>query len=88
MVGYTYILRSKKDGNLYIGSTKCLKARLEEHIKGRVPSTKSRRPLMLIGWRKFDNHFDAVIFEKKYKNSHGQLERDFKNGKINIYRKQ
>ncbi|PIR57640.1 MAG: hypothetical protein COU71_03055 [Parcubacteria group bacterium CG10_big_fil_rev_8_21_14_0_10_38_31] len=31
MMFYTYILRSEKDGGLYIGSTNNLKKQLEEH---------------------------------------------------------
>jgi len=83
---YVYILKSKKDGRLYIGSTKNLKGRVKEHIIGSVPSTRYRRPLLLIGWREFNNIKDAVLWEKKYKNSHGQLERDIKNNKITLYK--
>lgn len=45
---YTYILRSKKDDNLYIGSTKDLEQRFIKHNKGLVPSTYSRRPLEIV----------------------------------------
>lgn len=82
---YVYILKSKKDGRHYIGSTKNLRNRIEEHIKGNVKSTRYRRPLILIGWREFANIKDATIWEKKYKNSHGQVERDIKNQKIKLY---
>lgn len=43
-----YILKSLKDGNLYIGSTKNLKKRLLEHNSGEVRSTKSRIPFRLV----------------------------------------
>lgn len=45
---YMYILKSLKDGNLYIGSTLDLKKRLKEHNLGLVLSTKSRTPLKLV----------------------------------------
>ena len=82
---YVYILKSKNDEKYYFGSTKNIVRRLKEYKNGQVPSTKNRRPLRLIGWRKFESIFEAVMWEKKYKNSHGQFERDIKNGKITIY---
>ncbi|MBM2821115.1 MAG: nuclease superfamily protein [Candidatus Berkelbacteria bacterium] len=81
-MSYVYFLRSVKDGEMYIGSTKCLRNRIREHIKGNVPSTKNRGPLNIIGWRKFYDIAEAAQWEKKYKNSHGQIERDIKNKKI------
>ncbi|PIP86248.1 hypothetical protein COV42_01790 [Candidatus Campbellbacteria bacterium CG11_big_fil_rev_8_21_14_0_20_44_21] len=44
---YLYILRSRKDKELYIGSTNNLKRRPEEHNSGKVPSTKPRIPFEL-----------------------------------------
>jgi len=43
-----YILKSKKDGKLYIGSTNNLVRRLKEHNSGKSASTKDRRPFVLI----------------------------------------
>lgn len=45
---YLYILKSKKDNNLYIGSTNNLKRRLLEHNKGLVFSTKLRKPFEVV----------------------------------------
>ena len=45
---YTYVLKSKKDGKLYIGSTNDLKRRLTQHNSGEVKSTKPRIPFILI----------------------------------------
>ncbi|MFC1841430.1 GIY-YIG nuclease family protein, partial [Thermodesulfobacteriota bacterium] len=45
---YTYVLHSELDGNFYVGYTKDLKLRFEQHNKGKVESTKDRRPLKLI----------------------------------------
>ncbi|KKR12290.1 MAG: GIY-YIG catalytic domain protein [Candidatus Wolfebacteria bacterium GW2011_GWC2_39_22] len=43
-----YILKSEKDGELYIGSTGNLKNRIEEHNTGKVFSTKQRAPFKLV----------------------------------------
>lgn len=45
---YVYVLKSKVDGELYIGSTKNLKKRFVEHNTKKVFSTKNRTPLELI----------------------------------------
>lgn len=45
---YTYVLKSEKDGKFYTGYSKDLKLRFEEYRKGRVESTKDRRPLELV----------------------------------------
>lgn len=45
---FVYILKSKKDNNLYIGSTNDLRRRLEEHNSGKSLSTKSRMPFVLV----------------------------------------
>ena len=45
---YVYVLRSKKDGKLYIGFTSDLRSRLQTHREGEVTSTSYRRPLELI----------------------------------------
>jgi len=45
---YVYILRSHKDGKLYLGYTKDLRKRLIEHNSGLVESTKERVPFYLV----------------------------------------
>ncbi|MCH8947789.1 MAG: GIY-YIG nuclease family protein [Acidobacteria bacterium] len=44
---YVYILRSSRDGRLYVGSTENLKRRLREHRNGQCSSTRNRRPVTL-----------------------------------------
>jgi putative endonuclease len=56
---YSYILKSKKDGNLYIGSTNDLKERLEKHNLGKVFSTKARRPFEIIYYEAYRSEKDA-----------------------------
>jgi putative endonuclease len=81
---FVYILKSEKDNHRYIGVTKDLKNRFLQHMLGQVKSTKHRRPLKIVGCRAFGTIYEALVWEKKYKNSHGQLERDVKNGKITL----
>ena len=61
---HVYVLLSKKDGNFYIGFTDDLKKRLDEHNKGRVPSTRNRTPLILIYCGTCLNQNDAIRREK------------------------
>jgi len=68
---YNYVLRSLKDNNLYIGFTKNLKKRFAEHEKGQVPSTKYRRPLVLIYYEVSLNMDSAIHREKYLKTTYG-----------------
>jgi len=45
---YVYVLISLKDKKHYAGYTQNLELRFEQHQKGKVESTKYRRPLELI----------------------------------------
>jgi putative endonuclease len=69
---YTYVLKSKKDGNFYTGFTQDLKLRFSQHNKGRVESTKDRRPLELIYYEACRNIDDATHREKYLKSYHGK----------------
>jgi putative endonuclease len=73
MFYYTYILKSKKDGLLYTGSTKDLKLRLEQHKNGEVESTKNRRPLELIYYEACKNNVDARHRENYLKKNYGKM---------------
>ena len=73
MFYYTYILKSKKDGEFYTGCTKDLKLRFEEHKKGEVESTKDRRPLELIYYEACKNNIDARHREMYLKRYYGKL---------------
>lgn len=64
---YVYVLQGKKDKNLYIGRARDLKRRFREHNQGRVPSTKSRRPLILIHYEAYRSEKDAIRREKGLK---------------------
>jgi len=55
MFYYVYVLKSLKDGKIYIGKTKDLKERIEYHNKGLVKATKNRRPLKLVYFEVYTN---------------------------------
>ena len=74
---YVYVLKSKKDGKNYVGSTNDLKRRLKEHNNGEVESTKYRQPLELIYYeagldeskaRKREKYFKTIWGKRYLKN--------------------
>ncbi len=69
---YTYVLRSPKDKKFYTGFTKNFKIRFEEHTKGKIESTKERRPLELIYYEARHNRQDATYRKKYLKSYHGK----------------
>lgn len=69
---YIYILLSIKDKRFYIGFTSDLKNRLSEHAKGKVRSTKDRRPLKLIHNEYFINKAYAKAREVFLKSGFGR----------------
>ena len=69
---YVYVLKSIKDGNLYIGQTKNLKLRIQSHNYGKVRSTKSRRPLELVYWENANSRREALLKESEWKTSSGR----------------
>lgn len=62
-----YLLKSLKDGKHYLGQTNDIKNRLEEHNDGKVISTKSRRPFILVGYEEYKNRNEARWVEYQYK---------------------
>ncbi len=64
---YVYILQSEKDNKLYIGYSSDLRRRYAEHQRGKVTSTKHRRPLTLIYYEAYKDQIDAQTREKKLK---------------------
>ena len=69
---YTYVLLSKKDGNIYIGITNNLKRRLKQHNAGENFSTKYRIPLTFIHKEKCKNRIEARAREKFLKSGCGR----------------
>ena len=69
---YTYVLQSGKDGNHYVGFTRDLIKRLNEHDQGKVKSTKNRLPVKLVYWEGCLNQTDAINREKYLKTTWGK----------------
>lgn len=70
---YTYVLQSLEDYNFYVGFTKDLKQRFEQHSQGFVESTKNRRPLKLIYYETCLKREDALHRERYLKTYHGRM---------------
>ena len=69
---YTYVLKSKKDGKLYVGFTDNLTRRFIEHMNGQVESTFYRRPLELIYYEACQSRDKAIKREKYFKTGFGR----------------
>ena len=64
---FVYVLKSKKDGHCYVGSTSDLKKRFREHNAGMVQSTQARIPFEIVYFEGYRSEKDARIREKKLK---------------------
>jgi putative endonuclease len=69
---YVYVLQSETDRDLYVGYTDDLKKRLNDHNKGKVPSTKNRTPLKLVYYEACLNQQDATKRENYLKTTWGR----------------
>mgnify|MGYP002338726426 CR=1 FL=1 len=69
---YVYVLKSRVDGQNYVGYTSDLKRRINEHNQGMVASTERRCPLDLIYYEACRNMHDATKREKYLKTSYGR----------------
>ena len=56
---YVYILESKKDNSLYIGSTNNMQRRLKEHNNGEGGYTKKHMPYELVYFEAYKTESDA-----------------------------
>ena len=70
---YVYTLQSMKDDKFYVGFTRDLKLRFDQHEKGLVDSTKNRRPFKLIYYEACLDRRDATKREKYLKIYHGKM---------------
>ncbi len=78
---YVYVLKSKRDNMLYIGSTNDLKKRFNEHNNNKVTSTKNRTPFDLVYYEAYRSERDARKREYNLKlrsNALNQLKRRIK----------
>jgi len=69
---YTYILKSKRDENLYTGCCSDKRKRFKQHNDGKVQSTSSRKPFDLIYYEACLNQKDAYAREKYFKTGMGK----------------
>jgi len=69
---YTYVLASLKDGEWYTGAASDLKARLSQHERGEVSSTRFRRPWQLIYYEACREAADAYRRERYLKTGRGK----------------
>ena len=71
MFYYVYVMESKHYDHLYIGYTRDLKRRAEEHNRGLNFSTKAYKPRKLIHYEAYINLDDAKRREKYLKTNQG-----------------
>ncbi|MDP8230351.1 MAG: GIY-YIG nuclease family protein [Candidatus Gorgyraea atricola] len=64
---YVYVIKSRKDSELYIGFTNDLERRMREHDRGRVSSTKARAPFKLVYCEAYGSEKDARARELNLK---------------------
>ena len=69
---YTYVLHSARDGEWYTGATSDLRARVGDHIQGRVRSTRNRAPLDLVYYEACLSQADAFRRERYLKTGKGK----------------
>jgi putative endonuclease len=69
---YTYVLKSLRDGKLYIGWTVDLRNRINRHNRGEVESTKFRFPLKLVYYEACLSKAKAIAREKSLKTGFGR----------------
>ena len=67
---FVYILKSNKDDDYYVGCTTNLTTRISRHNSGKTKSLKSRRPLVLIYFEKYNSQEEAYSREKQIKSYH------------------
>ncbi|MBK0370560.1 GIY-YIG nuclease family protein [Flavobacterium agrisoli] len=69
--GFVYILTNKNRTVLYVGATKDLKQRIEQHGNGKgAVFTKNYNATILIYFEEFDCYSEAFKREKQLKNWH------------------
>ncbi len=79
---YIYVIKSLKNGSLYIGFANDLKERISKHNSGKSAYTKKHMPWKLIYYEAYLSKTDALIREKRLKQfakGYAQLKRRLKN---------
>lgn len=68
---YVYVLKSKKDGSIYIGRTNNLKRRFEEHNTRKNTSAKHKAPFEVVYYEAYKSKLDAERREQSLKRFSG-----------------
>ena len=79
---WVYIIKSRKNGELYIGSTLNLVRRLEEHNSGKSKATSRYKPWFYVYIEGYFSKDDALYREhnlKHFGKVYAQLKRRIKN---------
>ena len=69
---FVYVLKSRRDKGLYIGSTNDIRRRLAEHNSGLVESTRPRLPFDLEAYVAVRDKARAVELEQYFKTGSGK----------------
>ena len=69
---FIYVLQSIKSRSRYVGSTKNVDKRLEEHNTGRVRYTKGRMPWTIVYTEQYQTRSEAMRKEKLLKSGQGR----------------
>jgi putative endonuclease len=69
-----YILKSLRDHRSYVGVTNNFERRFQEHQKGRVHSTKNRKPFTIFLTEEYDERSEAKRRECWWKSGVGRRE--------------
>lgn len=69
---YVYVLKSVKDGKIYVGHTNNLVERIKQHNQGLVTSTSKRKPFKLLYCEACNILADAILREKSLKTGFGR----------------
>jgi putative endonuclease len=64
---YVYFLKSKVNGDIYIGSCENVVKRVMRHNNGLVKSTKAYRPWVLLSQEEYPTRSEAMQKERYYK---------------------
>ncbi|MEG8945868.1 GIY-YIG nuclease family protein [Rosettibacter firmus] len=68
---YAYILKSKKDGTYYYGSTNNLQKRIKYHNAGKIRYTKGHMPYEIHYYEMYETRKEAMRREKYFKTVEG-----------------
>jgi putative endonuclease len=70
---YLYVLQSQKNGKYYVGITKDVESRVNQHNRGAGKSTKSGKPWNLLYTEEFRSSSEASKRERYIKDQKSRL---------------